>query len=144
MARRLLQDEEIRAVFTQYAEGYLSKDIRRILDLCSPDITGFGSGPDEVVRGKTSLKETLRRDLSQADQISVAFPGMEIHGLGAVVLVMSGCSFTFVSCGVRKNMSGRFTAVVRNTGSRWLIEQIHFSMPFGGQKAGQSYPGAGK
>jgi len=142
MAHPLLQGKEIRAVFAQYADGCRCKDIRKILDLCSSEITGFGSGPDEVVRGKTLLKEILRRDLSQADQISVAFPGMEMHGLGAVALVTSGCSFTFVSCGVKQNVSGRFTAVMRNTG-RWLIEQIHFSMPFGAQKAGQSYPGAG-
>jgi hypothetical protein len=31
--------------------------------------------------------------------------------------------------------------VLRNTGSRWLIEQLHFSLPYAEQAAGQSFPG---
>jgi ketosteroid isomerase-like protein len=135
-----VQDREIRDVFAQYALGYRNKDMRAILGICSPAITGFGSGPDEIVRGKPQLKKALIRDFSQADQISLAFPGMEIAGAGPVAWVTSGCRFTLVIRGTGHSMTGRFTAVVRNTGSRWLIEQIHFSMPDGAQDAGQSFP----
>ena len=135
-----VQEDEIRAVFEQYALGYRNKDMRTILGICSPAITGFGSGPDEIVRGKPQLKKALIRDFCQADRISLSFPGMEIAGAGTVAWVTGGCRFAFVARGSGHSMTGRFTAVVRNTGSRWLIEQIHFSMPYGAQDAGQSFP----
>jgi len=43
--------------------------------------------------------------------------------------------------GSRLSMTGRFTAVLKNTGSRWLFEMVHFSVPAIGQAPGESYPG---
>ncbi|HNX18493.1 MAG TPA: hypothetical protein PKM50_09245 [Methanoregula sp.] len=53
----------------------------------------------------------------------------------------SAITFTIPGAG-KKTMNGRSTMVMRNTGSRWIIEQFHFAIPYGGQVEGQSFPGA--
>jgi ketosteroid isomerase-like protein len=135
------QKQDISRVFTRYAEGYRKKDIRAILELCSADIFGFGSGIDEVCEGRQQFKEVITRDLKQAEEVSVSFSGMKIYGDPMVAWTGTGCTFTAKVNGISLTMAGRMTAVLKNTGSKWLIEQIHFSMPFTGQDAGQSYTG---
>jgi hypothetical protein len=50
---------------------------------------------------------------------------------------------TFTVDGSKKEtLCGRSTMVLRDTGNRWLIEQLHFSLPYGGQAEGQSFPNA--
>lgn len=135
------QKQDISRVFTAYAEGYRKKDSRAILELCSPDIFGFGSGIDEVCEGRQQFKEVIARDLKQADEVNISFSGMKIEGDPMVAWIGAECTFKAVINGAPLTMAGRMTAVLKNTGSRWLIEQIHFSMPFVGQDAGQSYGG---
>ncbi|MFA4859364.1 hypothetical protein [Methanoregula sp.] len=40
-----VQEEEVLVVFSRYAEGNTTKDFRKIVEPCSMDINGFGSGP---------------------------------------------------------------------------------------------------
>jgi hypothetical protein len=56
-------------------------------------------------------------------------------------MTKSAISFTLAGKKMQ-TLQARSTMVMRNTGSRWQIEQIHFSLPYGGQQAGQSFPGA--
>ena len=139
MALSQTQKQEIANVLFKYAEGYKKKDVRAILELCSQNITGFGSGIDEVYEGRQQVHEALTRDLKQADEITLKFSGMKCYGDPVVAWLSTGCTFEGVMGKERLMMNGRMTAVLKNTGSRWLIEQIHFSMPFAGQEPGQSY-----
>ncbi|MCX6689011.1 MAG: nuclear transport factor 2 family protein [Methanoregula sp.] len=139
MALSQTQKQEIANVLFKYAEGYKKKDVRAILELCSQNITGFGSGIDEVYEGRQQVHEALTRDLKQADEIALKFSGMKCYGDPVVAWLSTGCTFEGVMGKERLMMNGRMTAVLKNTGSRWLIEQIHFSMPFAGQEPGQSY-----
>ncbi|MFA5415748.1 MAG: nuclear transport factor 2 family protein [Methanoregula sp.] len=139
MVLSLTQKQEITSVLFKYAEGYKKKDVRAMLDLCSQTITGFGSGIDEVYDGRQQVQEALTRDLKQADEISIRFSGTKCYGDPVVAWLSSGCTFNALVGNERMIMDGRMTAVLKNTGGRWLIEQIHFSMPFGGQEPGQSY-----
>ena len=133
------QKQEITTVLFNYAEGYKKKDVRAIMDLCSQTITGFGSGIDEVYDGRQQVQDALARDLKQADEITIRFSGMKCYGDPGVAWLSTRCTFDVVMGKERLTMDGRMTAVLKNTGSRWLIEQIHFSMPFAGQEPGQSY-----
>lgn len=127
----------------QYATAYRMKDIRAFSRLFSHDITGFGSGPDEIITNHAGLIRQIRRDMGQADVLSVVFSDRQIFGDGQVAWETSRTAITFTLGGSSKQtIHGRSTMVLRNTGSRWLIEQLHFSMPFGEQSAGQSFPGA--
>ena len=137
------QKEEVRATMNAYGTAYRKKDIQGMLAIFSPEICGYGSGPDEVIRGREDFLRQIRRDMSQADVLAVEFTDTKISGEGRVAWVVTRSSITFAVGGAaQQTMHGRSTMVLRNTGSRWLIEQIHFSMPYGGQSTGQSFPGA--
>jgi len=137
------QKAEIEETLHNYSMAYQKKDMKALLALCSPEISGFGSGPDEVVLGRKDFTRQMKRDSSQATSVSIEFPCLKIFNEGQVAWVTSGCDFTFTVEGKKKQtMSGRMTMVLRNTGNRWVIEQIHFSMPYIEQSPGQSFPGA--
>jgi ketosteroid isomerase-like protein len=137
------QEAEVIETMQKYAMAYQDKDIKAFSALFSPDISGFGSGPDEIITDHKALIRQVTRDMSQATILSVEFADRSIFGDGRVAWATSKSTITFTVSGSKKQvLQGRSTMVLRNTGSRWLIEQLHFSMPCGEQSAGQSFPGA--
>jgi len=138
-----LQEAEVIEAMQQYATAYRKKDIKAFSALFSPDITGFGSGPDEIISNHTGFIQHIKRDMSQATVLSVEFTDRKIFGDGRIAWATSKSAITFTIDGTTKQtLYGRSTMVLRNTGSRWLIEQLHFSLPYSGQAEGQSFPGA--
>jgi ketosteroid isomerase-like protein len=133
--------QEIMDTFTCYAECYEKRDFQGMKKLLSPYVMGFGSGVDEISTCRDEFLNAVRRDLSQADRVKVSFCDLIINGDGRVVWVMGLCNFDAMIKGCELSMTGRFTSVLLNTGSRWIFEQMHFSMPFEEQEPGQSYPG---
>lgn len=143
MALTEAQKEEIIKTMQQYATAYQKKDIKTLSALFSPGISGFGSGPDEVISNHNDFIRQIRRDMSQATILSVAFTDRKIFGDGRVAWATSKSTMTFTIDGTTKQtLQGRSTMVLRNTGSRWVIEQLHFSLPYSEQSVGQSFPGA--
>jgi ketosteroid isomerase-like protein len=137
------QEAEVGETIQEYATAYQKKDIKTLSAIFSPHISGFGSGPDEVISNHNDFLRQIKRDMSQATVLLVEFSDRKIFGDGRVAWATSKSSITFTIDGTQKQtLHGRSTMVLRNTGSRWLIEQLHFSLPFGGQAQGQSFPGA--
>jgi ketosteroid isomerase-like protein len=137
------QTAEVIKTVSDYGAAYQKNDKKALLALFSRDISGFGSGPDEVILNRTDFSRQIRRDLSQATIVSVEFTGMKIFGEGRIAWITSRSTITFTIDGTKKQtMKGRTTMVLRNFGSRWVIEQVHFSMPNIEQSSGQSFPGA--
>jgi uncharacterized protein (TIGR02246 family) len=137
------QKAEVRATMDAYATAYRTKDYQGMMTIFSPEICGFGSGPDEVIGNHRDFIRQIRRDMSQATVNAVEFSETKIFGDGRVAWVMTRSAITFTVEGSKKQtLHGRSTMVMKNTGSCWLIEQIHFSLPYSGQAAGQSFPGA--
>jgi uncharacterized protein (TIGR02246 family) len=127
----------------EYATAYRNRDIKGLLAVFSPEICGFGSGPDEVVLGIDAFVNQVTRDMSQATINGVVFTDTQIFGEGRVAWLMTKSAISFTHAGEKmQTMQGRSTMVMRNTGSRWKIEQFHFSMPYGGQSEGRSFPDA--
>jgi ketosteroid isomerase-like protein len=142
MALTKAQEAEVIATMEQYAAAYRKKDIQAFSLIFSKEITGFGSGQDEIIRNHAGLIRQIRRDMSQADILAVEFSDRQIFGDGRVAWVTSQTTMTFTLDGAKKQtLQGRSTMVLRNNGNRWIIEQLHFSLPFGGQAEGQSFPG---
>ena len=137
------QKAEVIETLHNYGTAYQKKDIKALLALFSSEISGFGSGPDEVVLDKKDFTRQIKRDLSQATSISVKFTALKICGEGRIAWATSKSNITFTLKETKKQtMNGRSTIVLRNTGSRWIIEQVHFSIPYLEQSAGQSFPSA--
>ena len=81
--------------------------------------------------------------MSQATILSVEFWDRNIFGDGRVAWATSKSTITIYGRRDKKQvLQGRSTMVLRNTGSRWLIEQLHFFSLLAEQAAGQSLPGA--
>jgi len=131
---------DIQDTFTKYAECYEKRAFQGFKALLSPQAMGFGSGIDEISTSRDEFLLALRRDLSQADRVEVTFCDLILNGDGRVVWVMGLCNFDAMIKGCGLSMTGRFTAVLLNTGSRWIFEQLHFSLPYEGQEPGQSFP----
>jgi ketosteroid isomerase-like protein len=137
------QKAEVTAMMQAYGTAYRKKDFSGMMEIFAPEICGFGSGPDEVIHTRRDFIRQIQRDMSQATVLAVHFSETSIHGDGRVAWVMTRTAITFTAAGSPvQTLHGRSTMVMRNTGSRWLIGQIHFSLPYGGQSAGQSFPGA--
>jgi ketosteroid isomerase-like protein len=107
-----------------------------------PDLVVIGSGADEVYVGPKQAKRGLRRDLSQAFRVKVRLSKVRLSAAGKVAWLAANCRFTAHVAGCDVVMDGRLTAVLEKRKGRWLIVQYHFSMPYAGQAAGQSFPGA--
>ncbi len=133
-------ESEVRGMMDLYAQYYHEKNLEKILSIVSKEISGFGSGPDEIVLNAARFRDQVRRDLEQAGTVKVSFEILKVDGAMPCAWVTALCHFAVAVNGKTLSMAGRMTVVLRNTGSRWLIEQVHFSMPFGAQMPGQSFP----
>jgi hypothetical protein len=142
MALTPSQIDDVLAVLDQYSCAYQEKNSEKIRSLVSPGISGFGSGPDEVVTDPAQFRRQIERDLSQADSVSLALCVLKLDGQMPFAWVTAFCGFRVMVRGEAILLDGRMTALLRNTGSRWLFEQIHFSLPDECQDAGESYPGS--
>jgi hypothetical protein len=140
MALTSQQRQEVLALLNQYACAYSEKNPGKIIALASQGISGFGSGPDEIVAGFSRFEEQVGRDLAQADAVSLSFDVLRLDGVMPFAWVTAFCTFDVRVKEQRLALKGRMTVLFHNTGSRWLIEQLHFSLPSGQQEPGQSYP----
>jgi ketosteroid isomerase-like protein len=136
------QKAGVKETLGRYCAAYQRKDLKALLALLSPHINGYGAGEDEHFKNRKEYTPLLKRDLIQATSISLAFTDLNIVGDGPVAWVICGCNCTFAAEGNDKQtMKVRMTMGLRNTGSRWLIEQLHLSVPNTGQTPGQSFSG---
>jgi ketosteroid isomerase-like protein len=136
------QKAEVEKTLGRYAAAYQRKDLKALLALFSPDISGYGAGPDEHFSNRNEYAPLVQRDLIQATSIILEFPDVNIVGNDPIAWVMCGCNCTFVAKGNDKQtMKVRMTMGLRNTGSRWLIAQLHISVPNTAQAPGQSFSG---
>ena len=137
------QKADVRGAMEHYWSAYRNKDVQALLGAVSPEISGFGSGKDEVVRNIQDFTRQVERDMSQATIISFDCTDTIIHGEGETAWTTSEITFVFTADGKNhQTMKGRSTMVLRNSGDRWIIEQLHFSMPYTEQSSGQSFPDA--
>jgi len=89
------QKAEVKTTMETYAAAYKNKDILGLLAVFSPEICGFGSGPDEVVTGRDSFARQVQRDMSQATVNGVVFTDTQIFGDGRVAWLMTKSAISF-------------------------------------------------
>ena len=136
------QETGVIRTMEQYAMGYVNKDLKTLSAIFSPDITGFGSGPDEIITNHQTFMEHIQRDVTQATILAVDFSDRRIFGEGTVAWVTSQTTMTFTTDGATRQMiQGRSTMVLRTVEKGYRIEQLHFSLPYSEQAEGQSFPG---
>src|SRR5512138_2755585 len=106
------QKAEVRAALEAYATAYRRNDLPAMIALFSPRISGFGSGPDEVIHDHKDFMQQIQRDMGQATVNAVEFTDTHIFGEGRVAWVMTRTAITFTAGGAGKQtMNGRSTMV---------------------------------
>ncbi len=125
-----------------YAALYRRRDLDGLISLLVPEARGFGMGADEVTADANEIRTAVARDFAQSEAASIAFTERRCTVSGDVAWVMANASFAFRAGGVDNTMDGRFTAVLQRQGGVWRFAQFHFSMPYGEQARGESWPGS--
>jgi uncharacterized protein (TIGR02246 family) len=132
----------VMSVVTQFIEAFNTHDIDSGLKLFvpDPDVVFIGTGGDEKCIGLAEIRAELDRAFKQSEQslIKICWYSVSLAGSvawGAVdAVIKAKVSDQEISFPVR------LTTVLEQRGVRWLIVQLHASMPAAGQKEGESWP----
>jgi len=74
------QKAGVRETLGRYCAAYQRKDQKALLALFSPDISGYGAGPDEHFKDRKEYAPLVKRDLIQATSIFIEFLDLHIVG----------------------------------------------------------------
>ena len=124
----------------QLAGYYSHKDVEGLLAITSPLFNGFGSGPDEVVHSFEELRTGISRDFSQCDEVTMKFSDTQIKEVQGFAWMIAICTITARTGSNILSLTGRMSAAFISTPGGWQVAQTHFSMPYGAQEDGQSFP----
>jgi len=124
----------------QLAECYSRKDVEGLLAITSPLFNGFGSGPDEVVHSFEELRAGISRDFSQCDEVTMKFSDTHIKEVHGFAWMIARCTITARTGNEVLSLIGRMSAAFISSPDGWQVAQTHFSMPYGAQEEGQSFP----
>jgi len=129
-------EDQIQGLLNRFCDLYSQKDLEGILAITAPDMMGFGTGADEIVRNHEEMERQLSRDFEEFETISVRMADCTIKAEGTIAWVMGDLTFT----AEKNEIPCRITMVLRGTGHRWEIVQMHISQPAAGQAEGRSFP----
>jgi ketosteroid isomerase-like protein len=131
----------VEATLSQWADAYTVRNLDQALSLIAPDddVVGIGTGQDEWRVGAEEFKVQLERDFSQAEALSVEYEPVVVSEAGSVAWVAGRAGVQARVDGQDVALAGRFTAVLEQRGDRWLLMQIHFSLPAAEQAEGRSF-----
>jgi class 3 adenylate cyclase/ketosteroid isomerase-like protein len=128
-------------VFSQLAEFMSNRDVDGGVALFAddPDVFLVGTGADEVRLGISAIREQIARDLGQADSVAWTFGPQCISAAGCVAWTTGEVSIRVSMADQTHEVPVRLTTVLEQRGGRWLIQQMHVSMPNAAQAVGQSW-----
>ena len=133
---------EVKEVLTYFGEFFSRRDMGSLGELIAPDpdVTFIGTGADEERVGIAEIKEQIQRDWAQSESASIDWDRLCVSAQGTVAWVAANVRLMARVSGREMTLSGRITAVMDKRDGRWLIDQLHMSVPLAGQKEGQSFP----
>lgn len=128
-------EDQIQGLLDTFVDLYSQKDCHGILAITAIDMMGFGTGADEIVRNREDMEKQLRRDFKEVEKVSIRMANHTIKAEGTIAWVMGDITFTADG----RESPCRFTMVLRGTGHRWEIVQMHISRPADDQAIGKSF-----
>ena len=135
-------ETEVMAVIKQFVESFTKKDLESNLALYAPDadVVLIGTGVDEKRVGLIEIEAEERRAFAQSDEHSIHLDWYSVSAAGSVAWLASNGSIQARIGGQEISFPVRLTFVLENREGRWLIMQVHGSLPAVGQKEGDSWP----
>jgi ketosteroid isomerase-like protein len=137
---------EVVSVLKGMFEAYKKRDLQGMLACMAsdPDVVVIGSGEDERAIGPAEFGKSASRDWAQSESASVAFKDAHASMAGSVAWFDADVAFQFTIAKEKTNLPGRLTGVLEKKSGKWLIMQLHFSLPACEQEHGHSWPEQGK
>jgi ketosteroid isomerase-like protein len=133
---------EIRGVLDQFVGRYGAMDAGGVVALFAGDeAVVVGTGADEVRFGLDEIRSQVERDIAQADEISVVLEKERISVSGDAAFVYADARFVGVVGGEAFELPARWTAGLVHAEDGWQVMQCHFSVAYGEQTEGESFPG---
>ena len=128
--------EAVTATLKAMFEAYSNRDLEGYLAFWAPDsdIFALGSGADEKSLGTMEISENVKRDWAQSEEAKAK--------LGKVAVSAAGSVSWFATDVTIDGLIGKetFTGVLEKRNGKWLMAQMHLSLPSCGQAQGQSWP----
>jgi ketosteroid isomerase-like protein len=133
---------DVKEVLIHFGESFSRRDMGSLSDLIAPDpdVTFIGTGVDEERVGISEIKEQIQRDWAQSESASIDWGRLSVSAQGTVAWVAANVRLKARVSGREMTLSGRITAVMDKRDGRWLIDQLHMSVPMAGQEEGHSFP----
>jgi len=135
-------EAEVMDTINKFNEAYVSKDLDGALKFLAPDPDGvfIGTGLDEKRLGLEEVKRQLKRDFAQSDDLSWDSGWHTVSAAGKVAWVAGDLTLHAKIGGRKITLPMRSTTVLEKRKGKWLVVQLHNSMPYPEQKARQSFP----
>lgn len=129
---------EVKAAVLKYSAFYRQMDAEGIASVYSPngDAVVIGAGKDQDSIDSKGVISAYEKEFSFYKKIrSLDLKINSMSSLGHVCWISADVFGDVVlSNGSKSIISGRFTAVLRKFGNKWLFIQSHFSIPADGPK----------
>jgi ketosteroid isomerase-like protein len=134
---------EVVDVLNRAHDAYRRRDIDELLGYFAPDtdVVMYGTGADEKRIGRDAIRQQAERDWAQTESSAFDWNWHSVVGSENVACLSADGAATVTIEGENINMPIRFTGVLEKQGDKWLFVQAHYSVPFGEQAEGESWPG---
>jgi len=136
--------QEINQQFQHYIQAYFQeRNLQTTLACLSPNLSGFGTGLDEVFPSELSIETLFQRDIEQApNPFEVIYKFVNPH------VVSETAGFVEAILTVESEILGqpvrlnnlRITLFFKKINGHWLVEHKHISLPTIIQEEGEASP----
>ena len=135
-------EAEVMNVVNQSMEAFVKRDVDALMRLYAPDpdVVVVGTGGDEKRVGSSEIKALFERDVAQFEDASFNFSWYSVSAASSVAWVAADLSLNLKASGRDISLKVRLTNVLEQRGKRWLIVQLHGSLPAAGQEDGEAFP----
>jgi uncharacterized protein (TIGR02246 family) len=132
----------VMSVVNQFVEAFKTHHISSGLDLFAsdPDVVFIGTGGDEKCIGLAEIKAELERAFAQSEQALIKIGWYSVSSASLVAWGTADAVIHATVSGQEISFPVRLTTVLEQRSGRWLIVQLHASVPAAGQKEGQAWP----
>ncbi len=112
----------------------------KIFSMVHPDVGGFGTGKDEVVKNIDDLKKLIRREF---DEVTVTMPVNFIWSDAKTydsISIIAGELEIIIDQLENIRINGRCTSIFKKHLNKWKLLHLHVSLPASEQTENESFP----
>ncbi len=123
---------EVMSVLKKFAEASEKRNWDNLQALIAPGPDMVMIGTHEKGVGMDEIKAFIKRSWSQTEAASIEYGWTSVSAAGAVAWVATDSTVHTKVGGQKISLPTRITAVLEKRGDKWLIVQLHHSVPAAG------------